>query len=367
MGKYKQQLEQELSTYLGVKNTVLFSSCRNTLYTLLLSLKLKKKDEVIIQSFICDSLPMAIEKAGATAIKVEVDPDTFNLSTNLVEKKINNNTKVIIFVHTYGNPTGITEIKALCEKHKLILIEDIAHALGASFNGQLAGTFGDYAVYSLTKQMVNIGGGALLTNNNVYEVKLIRDRNRQKPAWLDYPKRLIASLYETRAFFLSKLVIDYVRKKADLKLANALSPHFYCTDIEAYLALHQLSSIKNKMARRKENYRLLKNILLNDLIVQNINEEAHSSYNYLSLIFPDEEQRDLAVKKHFLFLPPWPGSKISKKIIFIPNNPNFNRKKIDSFAQAYIKSQSLYAEAEEVKLYKSKTNKLRSQNKDCER
>ena len=47
------------------------------------------------------------------------------------------------------------------------------------------------------------------------------------------------------------------------------------------------------MARRKENYRLLKNILLNDLIVQNINEEAHSSYNYLSLIFPDEEQRDL--------------------------------------------------------------------------
>src|SRR3989344_6976018 len=350
MEKYKKRLEQELSTYLGVKNTVLFSSCRNALYTLLLSLKLKQKDEVIIQSFICDSLPMAIEKAGATMIKVEVDPHTFNLSEESVEKKINKNTKVIIFVHTYGNPTGIMEIKALCEKNKLILIEDIAHALGASFNGKLAGTFGDYTVYSLTKQMVNIGGGALLTNNDVSKIKFIRDGNRQKPALADYPKRLVASLYETKAFFLSKLLIDFAKKKVDLKLANTLSPHFYFTELEAFLALRQLPKIKDKITKRKDNYLQLKNTLPENLIIQNINEEAYSSYNYLSIIFPNEELRDLAVKKHFLFLPPWAGSKISGRILFIPNNPNFNKKKIDFLVRACSKSQGLYAETKGNKL-----------------
>jgi len=329
--RINQRLELALSRFVGVKNALLFSSCRNALYTLIKSLELKETDEVLVQSFICDSLPMAIEKAGAKPILIEVNEETFNLDSRIVEEAINENTRAVLFVHTYGNPSGIEEISGLCKKHNLILIEDIAHALGASCNGKAAGSFGDYTIYSLTKQMVNFGGGALLTNRNLRGIIELRDEEKNKPVRLNYPKRFMASLYETRAFFLSKLLIDFVRKRADLKLANLLSSHFYCTKIEAYFALRQLTNLPNTILLKRKNYDYLKKYVNTQRI------EGDSSFNYLSLVFPDKKTRDLALKKHFLFLPPWDGSTISERLIFIPNNPQFTRKELNSIVNVYNK------------------------------
>lgn len=328
-----QKLEKELSIYLGLKNTVLFSSCRNALYTLLLSLNLKESDEVIIQSFICDSLPNAIRTAGGKPVLVEVDEETFNLSPELVKKNINRNTKAVIFVHTYGNPSGILEIKEICDKNNLILIEDIAHALGASYDGKLAGTFGDYAVYSFTKQMVNFGGGALITNKEITESVKLREKLDKKSSFLVYLKRLMASLYEAKAFFLSKILIDVASKRANLKLANALDTHFNCSKIEAWLTLKQMKSLKINIMKRKRNDSLIRSLVK----TQKIKKRADSSYNYLSFIFMDKERRDKTSKNNFLFLPPWQGSKVSNKLIFVPNNPKFWKRKLMGFVKTYKK------------------------------
>ncbi|MEW5896137.1 MAG: aminotransferase class I/II-fold pyridoxal phosphate-dependent enzyme [Nanoarchaeota archaeon] len=330
----KQKLEKELSSFLGLKNAVLFGSCRNALYTLLLSLKLKETDEVIVQSFICESVIGAARRAGARPVLVDVNEKTFNLDYKLVEKNIHKNTKAIIFVHTYGNPSGISEIKQLCEKYNLILIEDIAHALGASYGGKLAGTFGDYAVYSFTKQMVNFGGGAVITNQDVQAIRDLRDSFQSRPSSLVYIKRLFASLYETRAFFISKVMIYLVKKKEDLKLTNSLDQSFECSRLEAYFALRQINCLKDNIQKRKRNFFYLNKKIVAQIVVK----DAESSFNYLSFIFPSGVERNKALKNNFLFSPPWSGSAISERIAFVPNSPQFTRRKLDSFWNAYHKN-----------------------------
>lgn len=331
--KIKQKLERELSRYLGLKNTILFSSCRNALYILLKSFNLKSTDEVIIQSFICDSLPQAIRKAGARVIQAEVNKDTLNLDAIELSKKITPNTKAVVFVHTYGNPSGIKEIAEICKKHNLILIEDIAHALGASYNKQLAGTFGDYAIYSFTKQMINFGGGAIITNHDTNKLSVLREKSRSNGNLLGYVKRLFASLYETRAFFLSKILIDIARKKSNLKQTNDLDKHNHCTSIEAYLALKQLYKLKDWIIKKRKNYNFIKD----NVNTQIISIDCEPSYNYISFISDKYIPPNLITKTNFLFLPSWGGSDISNKVVFVPNNPRFSLKKLESFVRDYQK------------------------------
>src|SRR3989344_4822821 len=280
MTDYKLELEKHLANYLGLKNVVLFSSCRNALYTLLLSFNLKSDDEVIIQDFICDSLPKAIEKAGGKVVAVPVDEETFNLTAKEVKKKITKKTKAVVFVHTYGNPSGIKEIAELCQRHKIILIEDIAHALGAKYVGKLAGTFGAYAVYSFTKQMINLGGGALITNRDVEKIKILKEQLNLPASKLIKLKRLFASMYESRAFFLSKIMIDLARKKSNLKQSNELDSHYECSNLEANITLRQVKKIYNDLEKRKSNYNLIKE----KIKTQKIETKAEPSHNYPLLI-----------------------------------------------------------------------------------
>ncbi|MBI2145793.1 DegT/DnrJ/EryC1/StrS aminotransferase family protein [Candidatus Woesearchaeota archaeon] len=333
MNTIHRRLERTLAAFSGVKNAVLFSSCRNALYTLLLSLQLKPGDEVIIQSFICDSLTQAIRKAGGAVVFAEVEPSTLNLHPREIQRKITPQTKAVVFVHTYGNTSNINQVQSLCRKKNIILIEDIAHALGATYRGKPAGSFGDYAIYSFTKQMINVGGGALLSNKDLSLVRRLRDQPKAKANFLDYGKRLFASLYETRAFWLSKLMIDSVRSRQDLKLVNALSPHFTCSTLEAYLALRQLKSLSLLIRKRQRNYEYLARFVKTQQVVK----KASSSYNYLSFLFPNSITRDRALQKNFLFLPPWPGAEVSSTLLFVPNNPFFSKKKLRLLVQSYNK------------------------------
>lgn len=336
MLNYKEKLKRELAHFLGLKNVVLFSSCRNALYTLLLSLNLKPTDEIIIQKFICGSLPLAIQKAGAKPVLVEVNEETFNLDASTVKESITLHTKAIIFVHTYGNPSGILEIKDLCEQHHLILIEDIAHALGARYNGRLAGTFGDYAVYSFTKQMVNVGGGAVITNHDVCNLNQIKEQLSHSEDFffgvknpIPYLKRLFTSLYETRAFRFSKILINFVQRKSYLnqknKPTNQLGSHFQCSSIEAYLAARSIGRLQEQQREREKNYQFLKE---KGVTMQISHVLAKPSYNYLSIILPDGKKRDMLLKDNLLFSFAWTGSKISDKVVFIPNNPHFRKREL---------------------------------------
>ena len=252
---FKTKLQQKLRKRVGVQNIELFSSCRNALYCLIKMLDLNKEDEVIVQSFLCDTIPQTVIEAGATVIPVDVDQETYNLSAETVKKHLTKNTKAIIFVHTYGNPTGIKEIKKICKEQGIILIEDIAQALGAKQDDQPVGSIGDYAIYSLTKQLVNIGGGAMLSNNDISKAAKIRDKLHQSArALIDYPKRLIASLYDGYGFIPSKWLIDFARNRVNLKLVLQLDRHFKANELEALFSLIKLKLLDGSIKRRKKQF-----------------------------------------------------------------------------------------------------------------
>jgi dTDP-4-amino-4,6-dideoxygalactose transaminase len=123
---------------------------------------------------------MAIKNSNLRPILVEPDIKTYNLDIKKIEKKITKNTKAILAVHLYGKPCDMKQLKKICKKYNLFLIEDCAQSHGASINGQITGSFGDMGCFSFypTKNLGGFGdGGAITCNNKSLSNKLKKIRN----------------------------------------------------------------------------------------------------------------------------------------------------------------------------------------------
>jgi dTDP-4-amino-4,6-dideoxygalactose transaminase len=125
-------------------------------------------DEVITTPFTFIATSWAISYTGAKPVYVDIDDDTFNLDSKLLEKAITPRTKAILPVHLYGHPFDTNAILEICRKHTLPLVEDAAQAHGAKYKGKMIGTLGDISCFSFYPAK-NLGAcgesGALVTNN----------------------------------------------------------------------------------------------------------------------------------------------------------------------------------------------------------
>lgn len=157
------QAEQQLSRHLNHHPVVLTSSGRSALFTLLKAYDIGAGDEVIIQAFTCLAVPAPIKWTGATPVYADITPPTYNLDPADVRRKITNKTKAIIVQHTFGLPGPVDELRQIANQHNLILIEDCAHALGATYHSQPVGTLGDAAFFSFgrDKTLSCVFGGAI--------------------------------------------------------------------------------------------------------------------------------------------------------------------------------------------------------------
>ncbi|PIQ07499.1 MAG: hypothetical protein COW72_00010, partial [Candidatus Nealsonbacteria bacterium CG18_big_fil_WC_8_21_14_2_50_37_10] len=176
-------LEEEFKRYLGVKYAISFNSGRSGLMAILDSLDIKKDDEVLLQSFTCNSAVNPILKRKAKPIFVDID-DTINLDPVDLKKKITPKSKAVMIQHTFGWPAQIEEILKFVRQNNLFLIEDCAHSLGAKYQGKFCGTFGDVAFFSFGRDKIisSVFGGMIITNNEKMgeRIKEFRDK-------LDYP------------------------------------------------------------------------------------------------------------------------------------------------------------------------------------
>jgi CDP-6-deoxy-D-xylo-4-hexulose-3-dehydrase len=185
-GRFNAAFEKKLSEFLGVKYCLTVNSgssanlvAFNTLTSPLLGERaIKKGDEVIGVAAGFPTTVNPIIQYGAVPVFVDVDIETHNINADLVEAAITPKTKAIMLAHALGNPFDLGKIKALCEKYNLWLIEDSCDALGATYNGQLVGTFGDIGTLSFypAHHMTMGEGGAVFTNNS--KLKLIAESFR---------------------------------------------------------------------------------------------------------------------------------------------------------------------------------------------
>jgi perosamine synthetase len=177
-GPRVQEFEEKFAAYTGASYAVAVSNCTTGLHLAMIVAGIGANDEVICPSMSYIATANSIMYVGAKPVFAEVDPATYNLDVLDVEKRITPKTKAILLVHQIGMPADIDAFRALCDKHKLILIEDAACAAGCSYNGKKIGSHSDLVCFSFhPRKVISTGDGGMVTTNNeafASRMKLLR-------------------------------------------------------------------------------------------------------------------------------------------------------------------------------------------------
>lgn len=206
-GPFSARCEQWMERYLGAPKAFLTPSCTDALELAALLLDIGPGDEVIMPSFTFVSTATAFVLRGAVPVFVDIRADTLNLDECLVEAAVTPRTRAIVAVHYGGCGCEMDALRDIADRHGLALIEDAAHALGASYRGKPLGSFGDLACFSFheTKNVISGEGGALVVNRPelVERAAVIRQKgtNRNqflagqtdKYTWVDVGSSFVAS------------------------------------------------------------------------------------------------------------------------------------------------------------------------------
>jgi perosamine synthetase len=189
VGKFVDEFEEKIASYTGAKYAIATSNGTSALHISLLLADVDQNNEVITQPLTFVATCNAISYCGAQPIFLDVDKDTMGLSPSALKYFLENNTsvknkqcinnktgkviKACVPMHTFGHPCRIDEIKKICDKHHVFLIEDAAESAGSTYKGKHTGTFGQVGVMSFNgnKIITAGGGGCIVTNDKVLAKK----------------------------------------------------------------------------------------------------------------------------------------------------------------------------------------------------
>lgn len=257
-------LEEEFKQVCGVKYAVATNSGTTALHTALLAHGIGEGDEVITTPFTFISSANSILFTGAKPVFVDIEPDTFNINPDLIEEAITPKTKAILPVHLYGYVCDMDKIMAIAEKYDLVVIEDACQAVGASFKGQKAGSFGTgaFSLYA-TKNVMSGEGGMITTDDeDVAEAcRMIRSHGMK------------------------------VRYYHDM-----LGYNYRMSDLHAAIGLAQVRRLDQFNAKRKANAAYL-NQHITSVITPQVKPDYDHVWHQYTVRVEDGRDRDAAVKQ----------------------------------------------------------------------
>ena len=166
-GETVKQFEAEFGRFAGNPNILSFHSGTAALHTALVLAGVRPGDEVISTAMTAEPTNMAIMHAGAKPVWADVDPSNGNIAPASVAEKMTQRTKAVVAVHYAGVPVALRRLREVAEAHRIPVIEDAAHALGAKYNGQPIGSHSEYVMFSFQaiKHMTTVDGGMLACRN----------------------------------------------------------------------------------------------------------------------------------------------------------------------------------------------------------
>ena len=260
-GRFNALFEQRLAAFLGVKHAITVnsgSSANLVAFSTLTSPRLgaraiKPGDEVIGVAAGFPTTVNPILQFGAVPVFVDVDLTTHNIDATQIEAAISPKTKAIMLAHSLGNPFNLDVVTELCRKHGLWLVEDCCDALGATYNGQRVGTFGDIATLSFyPAHHITMGeGGAVFTNNA--ELKLIAESFRDWGRDCYCAPGKDNTCNKRFCWKLGDLPEGYDHKYTYSHLGYNLK----ITDMQAACALAQMDRLEEFIAVRRANFAYL--------------------------------------------------------------------------------------------------------------
>jgi perosamine synthetase len=262
--------ENAFSKYAKAKHAVAVSTGTGALHCALAAVGVKQGDEVILPSFTFVATAEVIVFNRATPVFVDIDPETYTIVPDRVEKAITKKTKAIMPVDLYGMPAGMKAIREIADKHGLKIVEDAAQAHGATYMGKPPGAFADAACWSFygSKNMTTGEGGMLTTNSGEVE--------------------------ET-----TRVIRSHGEKEKYMSLM--LGHNYHMPEIEAAIGSVQLKKLPKFVAKRRANAKRLSAILVKSKRLQLPTEPEGfrpSYYLYtVRLKNADKEKRDKLVEK----------------------------------------------------------------------
>ena len=233
LGEEVQTLEQELQKFTGAKYAITCSSGTDALLLALMAIDIQPGDEVITTPFTWISTGEMIALLKAKPVFVDIEPDTYNIDANLIEKAITKKTKAIMPVSLFGQPSDINSIQNIAARNNLKVIIDGAQSFGATYNNNKDSNLGDISITSFfpSKPLGCYGdGGAVFTNNEEYAEKIRKLRVHGQGKRYHHQSLGIGARLDTiqAAILLAKLphfndeLVN--RQKNAEKFTKALSP-----------------------------------------------------------------------------------------------------------------------------------------------
>ncbi|EAJ6871906.1 lipopolysaccharide biosynthesis protein RfbH [Campylobacter coli] len=317
-GKYSEQFEKNLASFLGVKWAFLVNSGSSAnllaFYTLTSPLlkerRIKRGDEIIT---VAAGFPTTIAPAiqyGAIPVFIDVELKYANIDVTQLQFALSSKTKAVIIAHSLGNPFNIKIIKDFCDKNNLWLIEDNCDALGSKYEDKYTGTWGDIGTSSFyPPHHITMGeGGAVYTDNPLLKKIMLSMRDWGRDCWCKSGKDNTCGCRFNQEF--AGLPKGYDHKYVYSHFGFNLK----ATDMQAAIGCAQLEKLPDFIEKRQKNYQKLYNGL------KNIDKF------YLLEAQPNSE-------------PSWFGFMITLK-----DNVNFTRNEITNFLEKHnIQTRTLFA------------------------
>ena len=247
MGKETLKFENTFSKKISKKHSIMVnsgSSANLLIFQCLINPKVKKlnkNDEVLIPAICWSTSLWPIIQSGLNPKFVDIDLKTLNIDIDDIEKKITKKTRALMLVHAMGNCANMHKIVQICKKYKLILIEDTCEALGSKFKNKQLGTFGDFSSFSFFySHHITSGEGGMICARNKNEADVIK--TLRSHGW----HRAISNKKSNNWSFINS--------------GFNLRP----TDISAAIGNSQIRKLKKIINIRKNNFKLIRNALLED-------------------------------------------------------------------------------------------------------
>lgn len=264
-GEYVYHFESEFARIFRLPVGIATNSGSAALHIALLLADIVPGDEVITTSMTAEPTNTVILQCGAKPVFADIDSETGNLDSESVESLVTSRTRAILVVHYAGFPANLKALRGVADRYGLTLIEDCAHALGASYNNEGIGTIGDYAIFSLQaiKHMTTVDGGILT----------MRDSGKAEKA------------RKLRWFGMAKGV-----PRTEVNIEH-LGFKYNMHNVAAVIGLAQLKTIESRIRRHIDNGHFFDKEIspIPGLRVTRIDSECQPSYWLYTLLSEDSE------------------------------------------------------------------------------
>ena len=286
-GPFVHELEKKFAKLVGTKYAVCVNTCTSALEISLKALGLKEGDEVITPAETFIATGMAVTLNGGKVVFAEIDPESFCLSLDEVKRRLTRKTKGVMLVHFAGNMSKDTlEIQKFCKKKGLFLIEDAAHAHGASINRKMAGSIGNAGCFSFfSTKIMTMGEGGMITTNSrkLYKFAIsLRERGQSlhsKKELYSFPWRSCRVPEISAILGLSQL--SNLKKSLEIrnKIASVYNKAFEkCEDLNTLKSPKNIRNAHWKHITIINNSRMPRN-KLRDVLKKHYNISINWAYN----------------------------------------------------------------------------------------